>query len=231
MQNRKIGIVELRMVYRKNGVHPGVSRAERECWIDGWKAWVERSAVLSTEGEAGGKIKGSGNDSWGPIIEVSRGFGLAFGSGRDASEAIYLPLPLLISCDVPQVRPTRSSFPRSPPRLYLATFLHNVERTNELISSARYDRNDTANISVKNADKEREREREFFYTKNEGKGGRGSVRDAKLSRQDSFRLSKGRGGSRLLPATRFIHDQVVVPTFSPPIHATLRGTHERERGL
>lgn len=160
MQNRKIGIVELRMVYRKNGVHPGVSRAERECWIDGWKAWVERSAILSTEGEggAGGKIKGSGNDSWGPIIEVSRGFGLAFGSGRDASEAIYLPLPLLISCDVPQVRPTRSSFPRSPPRLYLATFLHNVERTNELISSARYDRNDTANISVKNADKERERE-------------------------------------------------------------------------
>lgn len=230
MQNRKIGMVELRMVYRKNGVHPGVSRAERECWIDGWKAWVERSAILSTEGEggAGGKIKGSGNDSWGPIIEVSRGFGLAFGSGRDASEAIYLPLPLLISCDVPQVRPTRSSFPRSPPRLYLATFLHNVERTNELISSARYDRNDTANISVKNADKEREREVSIRKTK-----GRADVALSvtKLSRQDSFRLSKGRGGSRLLPATRFIHDQVVVPTFSPPIHATLRGTHERERGL
>lgn len=128
MQNRKIGMVELRMVYRKNGVHPGVSRAERECWIDGWKAWVERSAVLSTEGEAGGKIKGSGNDSWGPIIEVSRGFGLAFGSGRDASEAIYLPLPLLISCDVPQVRPTRSSFPRSP-RAY--TWQHFCTTSNE----------------------------------------------------------------------------------------------------
>lgn len=169
MQNRKIGMVELRMVYRKNGVHPGVSRAERECWIDGWKAWVERSAILSTEGEggAGGKIKGSGNDSWGPIIEVSRGFGLAFGSGRDASEAIYLPLPLLISCDVPQVRPTRSSFPRSPPRLYLATFLHNVERTNELISSARIET--IPRIFLWKMRIKREREKFLYEKRREGR--------------------------------------------------------------
>lgn len=117
---------------------------------------------------AGGNIKGRGNDSWGPIIR--------FGSRRDASEAIYLPLPLLISCDVP---PSLDSFPFAflLASREAATFLHNVRTCSFFLS----DRNDTANVSVKNSNGTRERE-----------GGLD---------QEAYLLSKGRGSLSRLPAT------------------------------
>lgn len=128
MQNRKIERLSygLSWPHRKTACiresRAGRKREGERGWLgsmDGKRGWKDRP-FCQPRG-AGGNIKGSGNDSWGPIMEVSRGFGLAFGSGRDASEAIYLPLPLLISCDVPRVRSTRSSFPRADTRQHFCT--------------------------------------------------------------------------------------------------------------
>lgn len=172
----------------------------RTGWKDrvGWmrRGWKERLCQPRVGHGAGGNIKGRGNDSWGPIIR--------FGSRRDASEAIYLPLPLLISCDVP---PSLDSFPLAflLASREAATFLHNVRTCSFFLS----DRNDTANVSVKNSNGTRERE------------GGGSIRRPISSRRVEA-LSRG-----CLPR---IHP--VVARFSPPIHATHRGTHERsERSL
>lgn len=68
MQNRKIGMVELRMVYRKNGVHPGVSRAERENVgsMDGKRGWKDRPFCQPRGGGRAARSKEAGTIRGGP---------------------------------------------------------------------------------------------------------------------------------------------------------------------
>lgn len=67
----------------------------------GWKDQILSPEVAH---EQGGNIKGRGNDSCESIISFREPSVSRRGSRRDASQAIYLPLPLLISCDVPHTR-------------------------------------------------------------------------------------------------------------------------------